>query len=134
MQLRITRFRTLTTSVLTGAIAVATSACSDSRLEKLSNGIGRDSALAIINEGTSGDSLARIFKQDSYWLQNKKGNAHVANILYYSRKGAKAANDSTVIRGATTPIVILDGKLVGWGWTYFDSLAVANDIPVTSSR
>jgi len=132
MQLSITRFRTVTTGVLTGAIAIATSACSDSRLEKLSTGIGRDSALAIINEGTSGDSLARVFKQDSYWLQNKKGNAHVANILYYSRKGAKAAADSTVIRGATTPIVIVDGKVLGWGWTYYDSLAVANNIPLAA--
>ena len=134
MQPSITRFRTVTAGLLTGAIALATSACSDSRLDKLSTGIGRDSALAIINEGTSGDSLARVFKQDSYWLENKKGNAHVANILYYSRKGAKPADDSTVSRGATTPIVILDGKVVGWGWTYYDSLAAANKSPVTASQ
>ena len=33
-----------------GAVVV-TAACSDARLEKLSTGISRDSALAVINEG-----------------------------------------------------------------------------------
>ena len=134
MQLRTTRpSRTIAVGVLAGAVLVATAACGDSRLEKLSSGIGRDSALAIINEGTSGDSLARVYRQDSYLLENKTGNAHVANVLYYSRGGAKPeAGDSTLSRNATTPIVILDGKVVGWGWTYYDSLAKANNIPVTA--
>ena len=41
-------------------VALTTTACSDSRLDKLATGISRDSALAIINEGAAGDSLARV--------------------------------------------------------------------------
>ena len=106
------------------------SACSDTRLEKMSTGISRDSALAIINEGASGDSLARVYRQESYLLANKEGNVHVANVLFYNKSGDKEADDSTLSRDATTPIVLLNGSVVGWGWAYYDSVAKANNIPV----
>jgi hypothetical protein len=120
--------------ILAAAIALATAACSDSRLEKLSTGISRDSVLAIINEGATGDSLARVYRQESYLLPNKKGNVHLANILFYNKSGIKAVDDSTLARNATTPIVISDGKVLGWGWTYYDSLAKANNIPVQATN
>jgi hypothetical protein len=126
--------RITTTGILAAAIALATAACSDSRLEKLSTGISRDSVLAIINEGATGDSLARVYRQESYLLPNKKGNVHLANILFYNKSGIKAVDDSTLARNATTPIVISDGKVLGWGWTYYDSLAKANNIPVQATK
>jgi hypothetical protein len=112
----------------TGAV-LATAACSDTRLEKLTTGIGRDSVLAIINEGASGDSLARVYRQETYLLPNKKGNAFLGNILFYDKRGRKQAEDSTVAANETTPIVLSDGKVIGWGWTFYDSLAKANNIP-----
>ena len=112
------------------AVTLAIGGCSDTRLEKLSTGISRDSALAIINEGASGDSLARVYSQSSYLLPNTKGNVLLTNVLFYDSKGRKQAEDSSVAPSATTPIVVTDGKVVGWGWTYYDSLAKANNIPV----
>src|SRR5690349_8363118 len=93
------------TGLIAGALAFGTTACRDSRLDKLSTGIPRDSALAIINEGASGDSMARVYKQDSYLLENKTGNVHNANVLFYSGNGLKAADDSTLAR-ETTPVVV----------------------------
>ena len=107
--------------------SIASTGCSDTRLEKLSAGITRDSALAIINAGASGDSLARVYRQESYLLENKKGNAHVANVLFYNKNGVKQADDSTLKSDATTPVVVVDGKVTGWGWTYYDSVAKANN-------
>ena len=138
MQLRST-YRTIsarhaaTTGLIAGSLALATMACSDTRLDKMSAGISRDSALAIINEGTSGDSMARVYKQDSFLLENKTGNVHVANVLFYSGKGLKTADDTSVAR-STTPVVVIDGKVTGWGWTYYDSLAKANNIPVPAAK
>ena len=108
---------------------LATSACSDTRLQKLSTGISRDSALAIINEGATGDSLARVYRQETYLLPNTKGNAFLGNILFYDKRGRKQAEDSTVAASETTPIVLSDGKVIGWGWTFYDSVAKANNIP-----
>ena len=115
------------------AIVLATGACSDSRLERLSTGISRDSVLAIINEGES-DSLARVYSQSSYLLPNTKGNVFNANVLFYDKKGRKQAEDPNVPLQATTPIVLSDGKVIGWGWMYYDSLAKANNIPVPTQK
>jgi hypothetical protein len=112
------------------AAVLAGGACSDTRLEKLSKGISRDSALAIINEGATGDSLARVYRQESYLLPNLKGNVHVANVLFYNKGGVKESTDPKLPSAKTTPIVISDGAVIGWGWTYFDSLAKANNIPL----
>jgi hypothetical protein len=130
-------FRFIQRATVGASIATAgllTAGCSDGRLEKLSTGISRDSALAIINEGISGDSLARVYSQNSYLLPNTKGNVLLTNVLFYDRKGRKQAEDPNVAPDATTPIVISDGKVIGWGWTYYDSLAKANNIPVTAPK
>jgi len=121
--------RHIATGFAVGVAVLATAACSDSRLEKLSTGISRDSVLAIINEGASGDSLARVYRQETYLLPNKKGNVFLANILFYDKRGRKQAEDSTLAANETTPIVLSDGKVIGWGWTFYDSLAKANNIP-----
>ncbi len=122
--------RSATRLVFAGAALVATAACRDTRLDKLSTGISRDSALAIINEGAGGDSLARVYRQESYLLQNLKGNAHVTNVLFYNKSGVKETADPKLPPEKTTPIVLSDGKVIGWGWTYFDSLAKDNNIPL----
>ena len=104
--------------------------CRDTRLDALSVGITRDSALAIINAGAGGDSLARVYRQESYLLPNRKGNAHVTNILFYNKNGTKEADEPRLAPDKTTPVVLSDGKVIGWGWTYFDSLSTANNIPL----
>ena len=124
----------LLSGTLIAAVAMTATGCRDTRLEKLSTGISRDSALAIINEGTSGDTLARVYRQESYWLPNPSGNVHVANVLFYNKKGIKEAEDSTLDRGATTPIVLVDGNVSGFGWTYYDSVAKANNLPARATK
>ena len=113
---------------------ISTAACSDTRLEHLSVGISRDSVLGIINEGASADSLARVYRQETYLLPNKKGNALLGNILFYDKQGRKETEDPSVLPEATTPIVLSDGKLIGWGWAYYDSVAKANNFPVRSQK
>jgi hypothetical protein len=124
------RTRRLTLGVSASGLAILAAACGDARIEKLSTGISRDSVLAIINEGETGDSLARVYRQESYLLPNKKGNVFLSNILFYDKRGRKEADDPNVSAQSTTPIVVIDGKVVGWGWTYYDSLAKANNIPI----
>ena len=121
--------RRLYAGIAAGA-TLTTAACQDTRIEKLSTGLSRDSALAIINEGAAGDSMARVYRQESYLLPNLKGNVHVANVLFYNKRGEKELDNPKLSADATTPIVVSDGKVIGWGWTYYDSLAKANNIPL----
>jgi hypothetical protein len=97
--------------------------CGDSRIKQLTPGITRDSALKVINEGASGDSLARVYKQEMYLINGKQ-----LNVLFYNKNGIKQANDSTLAAKAQTPIVTVDGKVTGWGWAHYDSVAKANSI------
>jgi hypothetical protein len=117
-----------------GGAALALAACGDAKLERLSEGMSRDSVLAIINDGADGDSLARVYRQESYLLPNKKGNVFNTNILFYDSRGRKEAENPDVSTESMTPIVVQDGKVIGWGWTYYDSLAKANNIPLKSRK
>ena len=109
--------------------ALLTAACRDTRVDKLSEGISRDSVLAIINEGATSDSLARVYRQETYLLPNLKGNVKVGNILFYNKKGIKEADEPKLPDAETTPIVLADGKVIGWGWTFYDSVAKASQFP-----
>ena len=105
--------------VLAGTLA----GCGDSRIKQLTPGITRDSALKVINEGAASDSLARVYKQETYLVEGKQ-----LNVLFYNKDGIKQASDSTLAAKAQTPIVTVDGKVTGWGWTHYDSVAKANNI------
>ena len=104
-------------------LAIALAGCGDSRIKQLTAGITRDSALKVINEGAASDSLARVYKQETYLVEGKQ-----LNVLFYNKDGIKQASDSTLAAKAQTPIVTVDGKVTGWGWTHYDSVAKANSI------
>jgi hypothetical protein len=115
--------RIVVTAALACLAAGALSACGDSRIKKLTPGISRDSALKVVNEGAAGDSLARVYKQETYLVDGKQ-----LNVLFYNKDGVKQASDSTLAADAQTPIVTVNGKVTGWGWTHYDSVAKANNI------
>ena len=104
---------------------VVLAACGDSRIGALSTGISRDSAVKVLGGGAEGDSLANVYKQESYI-----NDGRVINILVYNKDGLKQADDSAVSDSRLTPVVTVDGKVTGWGWSHYDSVAAANNIPV----
>ena len=113
--------RRILSSGLAALAAMIAAACGDARVGKLTEGISRDSALTIINEGASGDSLARVYKQETYLYDSK-----LINVLFYNKDGVKQREDSTLAAKQQTPIVTVAGKVTGWGWTHYDSVAKAN--------
>src|SRR5262245_17632347 len=89
-------------AVLFGATSLAMlAACGDARIGKLTAGISRDSALKVINAGGSGDSLANVYKQETYLL-----NGQLTNVLFYNKDGVKQKSDSTLLAKEQTPIVV----------------------------
>jgi hypothetical protein len=114
--------RRICSGTLAGIAALIAAACGDARIGKLSAGISRDSALKVINEGATSDSLARVYKQETYLLDGKQ-----MNILFYNKDGEKQVTDSALAAKEQTPIVTVDGKVTGWGWEHYDSVAKANN-------
>ena len=95
--------RPLGTALAIASIALV-AACGDARLDKLALGITKDSAAAVI-----GDVPHREL---SYLTAGK-----VWEIQLYSR-GSASPKDSIRWR-KMSPVVFIDHKTVGWGWSWW---------------
>ena len=113
--MRITGKRLGWTLAIAGMVVLAGCERADPRLKNLSAGISKDSVLAVMEEPPK--------RTDPYLYKGQYIEA-----LFYPRKGKTDAK-STADR-KMSPVVVINGKLTGWGWAYWDSTAAANNIPV----
>jgi len=109
-------------------------ACEDKRVKAVDTGISRDSAVSILahdmKPDAPPDSLPNVYSRAQYLISGK-----TYEVLYFDPSNKKAPPVNAV-RGKTdtiplrklTPIVLLNNKVVGKGWDYWDSLATANKI------
>ncbi len=100
------------------ASLLAITACdrADPRIQNLTVGIPKDSVIAVME----GEAPKRI---DPYLY-----NGQYIEAMLFPRQG-KTDSAATADRNMT-PVVVINGKLVGWGWDYWDSTAAANNIEV----
>lgn len=103
---------------LAGAAALLATGCerADPRLENLSTGISKDSVISAME----GDQPKRI---DPYLIDGLYIEA-----MLYPKKG-KTDSVSLTDR-KMSPVVVINGKLAGWGWPFWDSVASSKNIPV----
>lgn len=101
--------------VLAGAIA-ACGPRTDSRLANLSEGISQDSVMRIMGA----DSAQRT---DAYLT-----GGQFISALYFPKEGA--ADSAGFADRNMSPVVLVGGKVVAWGWERWDSIAQANQIRV----
>ncbi len=100
------------TLVAAGALAACSSG--DSRLKQLTVGISKDSALKVMG-------VEKPARTDPYLTDGK-----FFELMYFAPLGAA---DSVPDR-EMSPLVAVNGLLVGWGWETVDSVAGATKIPV----
>ena len=116
----------LTLSVM-AAVMVAT-ACEDKRVKELHSGMPRDSVVNAISRdmkpGAPPDSLGNVYTRNRYLIAGKN-----YEVLFFTTNNEKAGKD-TVPWKKLTPLVLVDGKLAGRGWDYWDSVSTANKIPL----
>lgn len=105
--------------LLAALVLLALSACArkDARLEQLSAGISKDSVIAVM----SGDQPHHVAP---YLV-----SGHYIETLYFAKPGSGTDSASLADRNLS-PAVLVDGKLAGWGWKMWDSIAGANKITV----
>lgn len=87
----------------------------DPRLENLALGIAKDSAIAVMQ---GPPTVVEPYLINGQYIEG----------MFYARPG-KADSASRAPRNMT-PVVLVNGKLIGWGWDQWDSVAAANKIPV----
>jgi len=94
----------------------------DPKLKQLAVGMSRDSALMVLG-ATGADSFPNINRREAYLF-----GGVALEILFYSPQGLKegtAAEESTL-----RPVIVNGGRVTGWGWAHFDSVARVNEIRV----
>ncbi len=87
----------------------------DARYKTLAAGIPKDSVVKLMG-------VEKPQRVDPYLT-----NGQYIEAMYYRKAGL---SDSVADR-KLFPVVVIDGKLAGWGWKIWDSIAEANKIQVT---
>jgi len=109
----------------------------DKRVRQLDTGITRDSALSVISHdikpgtSTGPDSFPNVYTRGRYLVNGK--NLEVLYFTANNEKIEKAGKDTIPLR-KLSPIVFVDNRLVGRGWDFWDSVAVANKILVPPKK
>jgi hypothetical protein len=102
--------------ILTATVLAAGCRKEDPRVTNLGVGIPKDSAMVVMELETA--------QRPSSWLVNGQ-YIETFEVRY---PGVEGPRDS-VSRKQITPLVLIDGKVAGWGWKFWDSVGQANGIP-----
>lgn len=107
------------------ALSVTLGACfsdyqevGEDRLASVDAGMPKDSVLAIMGDGPLTAEFAdtlRVtngFRRSSYFVN---GNSY--EVLYYREEPGNVTE--TVEQDRETPILLQDGKVLGWGWKFY---------------
>jgi hypothetical protein len=117
------------TSRLLGSIAASLA------LASILGGCGArpDPRLANLTEGISQDSVLRVMGADSAnRTESFLVNGQFISTLYFARPGA---SDSAALADRNmSPVVLISGRAVGWGWEKWDSIADANGVQVVPKQ
>jgi hypothetical protein len=120
--------RRSTFSVAALGCGLLLTACEDKHLKQLDTGITRDSAMTVISKDVAPnakpDSFPNVYVRERYLIAGKN-----YEVLYFTPHNEKAGKEPVPFKDLT-PIVFTDNKLVGRGWTFWDSMATANKIPL----
>lgn len=107
------------------AVVILVSACGgDSRVREVQTGMSRDSALATLTgtplaeaDPLNADSLANVWRSTPYFVNGQR-----VEIVYYSPSGEKRTATDTVPDERIIPVVLVDGKVVGYGQSALDQI------------
>lgn len=103
--------------LIAAASLVLVSGCTkdDPRLRDLGVGISKDSVFAVMG-------LPDTERGEAYLMNGQYIEAFVVR-----KEGVEGPRDS-LGRKQMTPVVVVGGKVTGWGWDHWDSVAGANGI------
>jgi hypothetical protein len=100
--------------------ALALTACQDKRIRELDVGITRDSAIKILADGQQPklDTIQNVYRHNRYFVQG-----HEFDIYMFDADNRKFWEDPEVLDKELTPVVVIEGKVDGWGWGHMDDVS-----------
>jgi len=110
--------RSIAVLSLTGLAACGEKAAGSAKLDALAEGISRDSTLVLLGTGVlsaSGADTVRVVnghRSMRYFVNGKN-----FEVLYARDEPGNVSEP--VQQQVETPIVLLDAKVLGWGWKYY---------------
>ena len=107
---------TLLVAPLVGLMLLSACSRKDARLEKITAGISKDSVLTIMEV----DKAQRV---DPFLV-----NGQFVETMYFTMPGA--TDSASITDRKMSPVILVDGKVVGWGWKQWDSVAADKKIVV----
>lgn len=117
--------------VVLGTALVAAACGGDARLDQVQPGIERDSVVQLLTQQAVGDSaplnldsLTNIWRSTPYFV-----NGQNVEIVFYSPSGEKRTPTDTVPENEIVPVVIIDGKVVGYGRSALNDLYSRYPLP-----
>ncbi len=113
--------RTSVTSraILAALSLVAFGACKDARLRTLETGMAKDSVIAVLADGqpAKADTIQNVYNHTRYLMDAKE-----IDIYMFDPKNRKLWSEPDVTNDELTPVVVIDGKLDGWGWDHMEEV------------
>jgi hypothetical protein len=118
------------TRTLSAVALLALVACGDSRLGKLTINMPKDSVAIVM--GTP-------HRTSTYMLSGKVwefavypvGNETPTAVKVKTSSGQDSTITDSIPWRKMSPVVMIDGKVVGWGWGWWDKESAKLGIPVT---
>jgi len=95
-------------------------------LMSLSPGMSKQEVLAVMGTKTIMSEDGRI--NNPYRSEMYKSQGHTFELLLYYTDLKRA--DGAITDDELTPLVVMDGKLDGWGWSYWDGLVQKYELRV----
>lgn len=96
------------------------------RLLQLSIGMSKQDVLKVMGTKTETDGFQSI--NNPYRSETLRGENKTLEVLYYYTDIKKS--DGAITDDELTPLVFDDGKLIGWGWSFFEDTAKKYEIRI----
>ncbi|MBU6365903.1 MAG: DUF3192 domain-containing protein [Gemmatimonadetes bacterium] len=88
------------------------------RLDSVQAGMPKDSLMAIMGKGPLTGQFGDTLRLDhGFRVQRFLTGGKMFEVLYYREKPGDVSEP--VAQFTETPVVLADGKVLGWGWEYY---------------
>lgn len=108
---------------LTGCVTLSQARAGNrARLNDLSPGMSREAVVEVMGPSPTRE-ITNPYRTESYSAQGKR-----FDVLYYYTDIKK--RDDAITDDELTPLVLVDGRLDGWGWGYWNSVVQKYEIRI----
>jgi hypothetical protein len=81
--------------------------------------MAKDSVIAVLADGqpAKADTIQNVYNHTRYLMDAKE-----IDIYMFDPKNRKLWTEPDVTNDELTPVVVIDGKLDGWGWDHMEEV------------